>query len=100
MVRRARKIIWTKDALRERIYILDYWRKRNKSNVYSRKLDKLFIEKLEKVSRSPFIGRKSEVRNIRSVVVRNNLLVYEIFDNEIVVLSVWEGHQNPQNFNY
>lgn len=36
----VRRIIWSKNALRDKIRILDYWYIRIGTNTYSRKLDK------------------------------------------------------------
>ena len=36
----AKQIKWTKQALEEKIAILNYWTKKDKSNEYSKKLNK------------------------------------------------------------
>jgi hypothetical protein len=40
----VRKIIWSSNAKAEKIEILGYWIKRNKSNIYSKKLN-LFLKR-------------------------------------------------------
>lgn len=100
MVRRSRKVIWSDDALNGRIQILEYWKNRNKSTAYSKKLDKLFVKKLSEIADYPFIGRITNMEHVRTVVVRDCLLVYKILEDTILVLSVWEGHQNPDNFTF
>ena len=39
----AKRIVWSKFALENKLEILKYGNHRNKSNTYSRKLNKLFI---------------------------------------------------------
>ena len=39
----AKRIVWSKFALENKLEILKYWNHRNESNTYSRKLNKLFI---------------------------------------------------------
>lgn len=88
-----RKVNWTKRANFERKEILDYWINRNKSKTYSTKLNKLFINILEKVSETPTIGRKTEYENVRVKTVRNYLLFYEYDEKKLKVLSVWDGNR-------
>lgn len=78
----------------ERREILEYWIKRNKSKIYSRKLNKLIIAALRDVCKSPFIGRKTELPNTRVKIVREYLIFYEISTVSIIVLSVWDGRRD------
>ena len=39
----AKRIVWSKFALENKLEILKYWNHRNESNTYSRKINKLFI---------------------------------------------------------
>lgn len=52
------------------------------------------------VAENPTIGRMTQTENVYTVLVRNHILIYEIYPQQIVVISVWEAHQNPENFNY
>ncbi len=55
----ARKIIWSFKAQEDRKEILQYWKNRNKSTVYSKKLNDLFKQAIVILSNHPFIGRPS-----------------------------------------
>lgn len=90
----ARQIVWTITAQAERREILEYWFKRNKSKIYSRKLDKLFTIALQDISKNPLIGRKTEMSNVRVKIVRDYLLFYELTVSTIYVLSVWDGRRD------
>ena len=91
------KITWTERANIERKVILDYWINRNKSKSFSLKLNRLFIDNLKLLSSKPNLGRKTKFKNVRVKIIRNYLLFYEIFENEILVLSIWDGRRNPEN---
>ncbi len=91
----VKQIIWSKRALKERLEILEYWNKRNRSNAYSKKLDLLFVEKIEFLSIHPLIGKKTDIQTIRIKVVRDYLIFYEIHASEIHILSIKDGRQNP-----
>lgn len=97
MVRGTRQIVWTKQSKIDKRDIFSYWNQRNKSTIYSRKLAKLFDLKMKSIAENIFMGRKTSIENIFSVVVRDCIIIYEFFPKKIVVYRVWEGHQNPEN---
>ncbi len=90
----VRQIIWSRRAQEDRKYIFSYWNKRNKSKVYSKKLNRLFIKAAELLAIHPNIGRVSNKENIRIKVVKDYLLIYE-FTKELRILSVFDTRQNP-----
>lgn len=49
----VKKIVWIKEALDNKFDILDYWAKRNESNVYSQKLNRLFSDTTKLIQRFP-----------------------------------------------
>ena len=51
-----RKIIWTKNSIKERTKIYDYWNNRNKSKEFSKKLHRLFIKSLQPLKTNPELG--------------------------------------------
>lgn len=91
-----RKINWTAKANSERKEILDYWINRNKSKVYSMKLNALFIETLKQIAENPTIGRKTELKDVRVKIVSGYLLFYEYNQKQLKVLTVWDGHRNEK----
>lgn len=93
----ARQIVWTFQAQDDRKRIFEYWNARNKSNLYSRKLNRLFTESLKLVGKRPLIGKRTNVVNVRAKIVRDYMIFYEITDEHIVVLTIWDGRQSPLN---
>ncbi len=93
----ARLIIWTQRAQKERIEISKYWISRTNSIFYSKKLNELLKDSLRLISKYPSIGKLTDKENIRVKVLRNFLIFYEITENEIVVLSLWDCRQNPED---
>ena len=61
----ARRIEWSKRAQSDRYSIFNYWNKRNKSKVYSKKLNILFIDAIEFVALHPLTGKITDRPNIR-----------------------------------
>jgi toxin YoeB len=93
----VRQIIWTERAQKDRIAIFTYWNKRNESFIYSKKLNEIFIESLKLIRKHPLIGKITDKENVRVKVLRDYLIIYETTVNEIVVLSVWDCRQNPED---
>jgi hypothetical protein len=97
MVRRRRKIIWTIEALFTKKNLFSYWNFRNKSTFYTKKLEKLFKEKLNQVAQFP--EASIEISNgLRMVLARDYYLIFEISPDKINVLDIWDTRQNPINF--
>ena len=96
--RRRRKIWWTVNALLTKKNIFYYWNNRNKSTVYSQKLEQLFTITLVTVENYPEATIAINKENIRAVLVRDYYLVFEITELTIKVLDIWDTRQNPQDF--
>jgi toxin YoeB len=99
MVRRARIIVWTSFARESRTSIFLYWNKRNKSKIYSKKLNQLFQESLLQLTLFPESSTtKSNNQNIRLKVASHFEIIYSVSDTHIFVLDIWDTRQNPQDF--
>ncbi|PTN08466.1 type II toxin-antitoxin system RelE/ParE family toxin [Mangrovibacterium marinum] len=93
----ARQIVWTQQAQNERKQILAYWTSRNRSNLHSKKLSRLFTDALKIIVERPFIGKRTSIENVRIKVVRDYLIFYEITEIHIVVLTIRDCRRNPLN---
>jgi toxin YoeB len=91
----AKQVVWSLRAQDERKNILSYWRQRNKSNTYSKKLNLLFKEAVNTIRDFPKIGKLTDDRNARIKVVRDYLIIYEETETTIYILTVWDGRQDP-----
>ena len=96
----VRQIVWGHLAQKERLQILHYWDKRNKTKAFSRKLNQIFKQDLNLVCKYPYIGKPTNKPNIRIKIVREYLLVYEINTEKIIVLRVWDSRRNPTDLLY
>jgi toxin YoeB len=93
----VRQIIWTERAQKERKEIFTFWNTHNKSWFYSRKLNELINESLKLICKHPFIGKPTNKENVRVKILKAYLIIYEITPKAIVVLSVWDSRQNPED---
>lgn len=90
----AKSIIWTNSAQNDRKAIFQYWNKRNKSNLYSKKLNQLFKAQLKAASYNPKIGVKTKYKNVRVITIRDYQIFY-LVTTEINVISIWDTRMNP-----
>ncbi len=92
-----RKIIWSHRARIRLLQILEFYNDRNQSKVYSLKLYEEIKKHLSLIQKQPEIGIKTEINTIRGLVFKNFILFYEVEPNQIIVHSIWDCRQNPED---
>ena len=92
----AREVIWSWRAQNDKKAILAYWKNRNKSNSYSKKLNGLFREAIRLIQEHPKVGRPTDDESVRVKIVRDYLVIYELSDTAIEILTIWDVRQDPQ----
>jgi len=96
----AKEIIWAYRAQQDRKEILQYWRQRNQSNVYSKKLNLLFKQAISLIVQHPKIGRRTDFENVRVKSVRDYLIFYEELPDAIYIPPIWDNRRNPEKIPY
>ena len=91
----AKRIIWTERALRDRFEIFRYWVENNKSNIYSIKLDSQFENSAVTLSKFPLIGKITNRNSVRLFIIKHYSIFYKISEEDIIIQSVWDNRQNP-----
>ena len=94
----AEKVIWTTQAKNELFDILDYWKNRNQSILYSQKLFQFFLNQINLIILFPEIGRKTNFENVRIKNIKDYLLFYEIKKSKLYILTIKSSKQNPNKF--
>jgi toxin YoeB len=92
----AKQVVWSLRAQAERKQILDYWRHRNKSNTYSKKLNQLLKESVKIISDFPQVGKSTDDPNTRIKIVKDYLIIYEETQTQIFILTIWDSRQDPE----
>lgn len=95
----GREVVWTKVSEIQLQEILEYYIKRNKSGLYSRKLYKKFKTELLTAAKNPELGIKTKLDQIRGLIIEDYILFYEILEDRIMILKVWDCRQNPDKLN-
>ena len=92
-----RKIIWSNRAKIRLYAILDFYFLRNKSKVYSIKLQKLISKEVNLLLKQPDLGLKTSEDTTRGLIIENYIVYYEITDDKIIIHTIWDSRQNPDN---
>lgn len=96
----AKRVIWSPDALNDKIEIYSYWNNRNKSKSYSRKLDRLFRDTIKSMLKTPSLGRKTNVENVKRIIARDYFIIYEEKELTLDILRIWDTRQDPNRLAY
>ena len=91
----AKQVVWSLRAQEDRRNILTYWRQRNESISYSKKLNFLFKEAVSIIGKFPQVGKLTDRQNVRVKVVRDYLIIYEDTETTIYILTIWNTRQDP-----
>jgi len=92
----AKEVVWTKRAKKELIDILTYWIERNKSSIFSIKLNNLISEQLRLISEFPESGKRTDIPNVSLKIIQKYLLYYEMNNDTIYILTIRHGSKNPE----
>ena len=92
-----REIIWSLRAKNDRLKILEFWIEHNKSSSYSRKLNILFKDAAKFIAEFPTVGKLTSDKKARIKIVRDYLIVYEIQQSSVTILTIFDSRRNPKN---
>lgn len=92
----VRKIIWTENARGELFDIFEYWNDRNKSKLFSIRLNDLINLQLSLIAQFPLSARETHIPNVRVKIIHKYLLYYEIKKGALVILSIRHGSKDPE----
>lgn len=91
-----RTVRWTRTADIQYVGILEYWVKRNKSAIYSKKLIKIVAEQTRQIAETPFIYKKTDFKEIRVASIGNFSIFYNVTREEILITAFWDNRQDPK----
>ncbi|OIP50726.1 MAG: plasmid stabilization protein [Flavobacteriaceae bacterium CG2_30_34_30] len=91
-----RNVIWTRTADIQFIGILEYWVKRNKSNIYSKKLVKLVSERTWQIAEKPLIFKATDFKDVRVASLGNFSIYYKVSGEKVIITAFWDNRQDPK----
>ena len=92
----AKQVVWSHRAQEDRKNILNYRKQRNGSITYSKKLNHLFKEAIRLLKNFPQVGKLTDQENVRVKIVRDYLIIYEVTETTIYILTIWDSRQDPE----
>ncbi|GEO04568.1 hypothetical protein AAE02nite_22320 [Adhaeribacter aerolatus] len=90
-----KRIVWTKEARLDFKATLQFYNERDESSDYSRKLANEIFQIIEKLQDNFFLGRQTSDADIRVLVKGTFSIFYEIKEEEILILVIWDTRRNP-----
>ena len=91
------KIDWSIEARMDLIDILEYYNKRNKSSLYSKKLNSKINKSTKLIAKNPLIGLQSEIESVRALITGDYQIIYELSDNLILITMIWDCRRDPED---
>ena len=76
---------------------MEFYSERNMSRSYSKKLYQRLNKELKILFKQPDIGLKTEIESIRGLIIDDYILFYEFVNEVIIIHSIWDCRQNPDN---
>jgi hypothetical protein len=91
-----RKVNWSRNALFDLFEIMDYYSNRNKSKVYSSKLNNAIRLKLKTIDFTIALPQKTTEENLFYFTHNHISVCFEILNNDISVQLVIDDRRNPE----
>ena len=91
------KIKWSVQAKLDLIDILKLYLEGNGNVLYSRKLNLIIKKSATQISNNPSIGVQTDNDSVRAIITLDYQIIYEIFDNQILIVMVWDCRRNPDD---
>ena len=91
------KIKWSIEARLDLLDILDYYIIRNKSALYSKKLNTKISSSIKFIIKNPLIGLQTQLVSVRAFLTGDYQIIYEIFDVLIIIIMIWDCRRDPED---
>ena len=93
----VRRVVWSKNAVADKLLILDYWFRKLGTKTYPKKLNREFRESIKHLSKHPLLGKRIENMEVRYIVKDYYLIFYKIYPTEVRILHLWDSRRNPED---
>ena len=91
------KVEWSIEARLDLLDVLEFYILRNKSAAYSKKLNSKINKNIKLITKNPLIGLQSQIDSVRALITGDYQIIYEIFDNIILIIMIWDCRRDPED---
>jgi plasmid stabilization system protein ParE len=91
------KIDWSHAARLDLLDILEFYIKRNGTAAYSTKINSRINRNIKLLSKNPLLGTQSEYDSVRVLVTGDYQIIYEIFNQLILIIMIWDSRRDPED---
>ena len=91
------KVEWSIEARLDLIDILEFYIIRNKSALYSKKLNSKISKSIKLITKNSLIGLQSQIDSVRALITGDYQIIYEILDNLIIIIMIWDCRRDPED---
>lgn len=95
----VKKIVWTENAMQDRLQIIEYWITKIGNSKYAEYLDSCFEDLALTVAKFPEIGRLYNNTEYKFMVKDSYLLFYYFDKSSVYILSIFDNRRNPGDLN-
>lgn len=89
------KVEWSVQAKTDLLDVLAFYVQRNGSATYSKKLNAKINKSINYIAKNPKLGIQTDYKSVRSLMTDEYQIIYEIFDQLILIVMVWDCRRNP-----
>ena len=93
----VKRVIWSPQAIKDRKKILRFWTRKNGSDLFSKKLARLFNQAVETIQKEEYGGRITDYEGIRVHPCERYLIYYEEEAEYIIIHTIWDPKRNPKD---
>jgi plasmid stabilization system protein ParE len=90
-----RGVIWTSVANRQLRETLHYWKIRNGSNSYPKKILKLINTRISVILKHPESYKTTPFIETRISAMGHFSILYKFRNNQLIITSFWDNRQDP-----
>ena len=88
-------VTWSLLAQKDLRRIKRFYDQRNQSLNYSNKLLKTFRDAAKLIEKYPNASIRTDFENVRGFIILDYILFFEILDDHILILMVWDCRRDP-----
>ena len=90
-----RELKWTATAIKQRNNVFEYWNRRNKSDLYSKKLNLKIKERTTLLKLYPELGTETTFAKTRVLYMGYYSILYQFIEKQIIISGFWDNRQEP-----